>query len=60
MSPPLSPSPVNLSTEVSNKLRIYQENFESSYVEAAREFYCSHAPAYLAENGVQNFMKYVS
>ncbi|CAI7999878.1 Cullin-5 [Geodia barretti] len=49
---------VNLSTEVSNKLRIYQENFESSYVEAARDYYASHAPAYLTENGVQNYMKY--
>ena len=45
---------------MSNKLRIYQENFESSYVEAARDYYASHAPAYLTENGVQNYMKYVS
>ena len=58
-SSPLSPSPVNLSTEVSNELRIYQEHFESSYIEAARDFYSTHAPAYLAENGVQNYMKYV-
>ena len=50
---------MNLSTEASNKLRIYQEHFESSYIEAAHEFYSSHAPAYLDENGVQNFMKYV-
>lgn len=51
--------PVNLSTEVSNKLRIYQEHFERSYIQSTTEFYSVHAPAYLAENGVQNYMKYV-
>ena len=59
LSPPPILSLVNLSTEVSNELRIYQEHFESAYIEAARDFYSSHAPAYLAENGVQNYMKYV-
>jgi len=49
---------VNLSTEVSNKLRIYQEHFERSYIQSTTEFYSVHAPAYLAENGVQNYMKY--
>ena len=54
------PFSVNLSTEVNNKLKIYKENFESSYIEAARDYYASHAPTYMAENGVQNYMRYVS
>ncbi len=51
---------VNLSTEVSNKLRIYQEYFEKNYISSAEEFYQAHGQAYLSENGVQNYMKYVS
>ena len=51
---------VNLSTaETTNKLKIYQEYFEKTYIAAARDFYKTHAPVYLAENGVQNYMKYV-
>ena len=52
--------PVNLSTEVAHKLRIYQEHFEKGYIQSTTQFYSVHAPAYLAENGVQNYMKYVS
>ena len=52
--------PVNLSTEVTHKLRIYQEHFEKAYIQSTTQFYSVHAPAYLAENGVQNYMKYVS
>ncbi len=51
---------VNLSTEVTNKLRIYQEHFESRYISCAIEFYTIHGQAHLSENGVQNYMKYVS
>ena len=50
---------VNLSTEVANKLRIYQEHFEKAYIQSAIDFYTVHAPAYLTENGVQNYMRYV-
>lgn len=50
---------VNLSTETTNKLRIYQEHFEKKYIECAVEFYTVHGLAYLSENGVQNYMKYV-
>ena len=51
---------VNLSTaEATNKLKIYQDYFEKTYIAAARDFYKTHAPVYLAENGVQNYMKYV-
>eukprot|EP00731_Ephydatia_muelleri_P031995 Em0023g502a len=50
---------VNLSTaETTNKLKIYQEYFEKTYIAAACDFYKTHAPVYLAENGVQNYMKY--
>ena len=51
---------MNLSTEVTHKLRIYQEHFEKAYIQSTTQFYSVHAPAYLAENGVQNYMKYVS
>lgn len=51
---------VNLSTEVTNKLRIYQEHFERQYIDSTREFYTVHGRACLSENGVQNYMTYVS
>ena len=50
---------VNLSTDTVNKLRIYQENFEQVYIRSAVDFYTSQASAYLNENGIQNYMKYV-
>ena len=50
---------VNLSTDTVNKLRIYQENFEQVYISSAVEFYTAQASAYLNENGIQNYMKYV-
>lgn len=43
-----------------DKLKIYRENFEKAYLEATEEFYKTQAAAYLQENGVQNYMKYVS
>ena len=51
---------VNLSTEVTNKLRIYQEHFEKQYIDSTKEFYTVHGRACLSENGVQNYMNYVS
>jgi len=42
-----------------DKLKIYRENFEKAYLEATEEFYKTQAAAYLQENGVQNYMKYV-
>ena len=56
----VSVSVVNLSTDTQNKLKIYQENFEKAYIESSREFYHSRASAYLAENGIVNYMIYVS
>ena len=50
---------VNLSTDTVNKLRIYQENFEQVYISSAVDFYTAQASAYLNENGIQNYMKYV-
>lgn len=50
---------VNLSSDILDKLRIYRENFEKAYLEATEEFYKTQAAAYLQENGVQNYMKYV-
>ncbi|XP_064404658.1 cullin-5-like [Halichondria panicea] len=49
---------VNLSTEVTNKLRIYQEHFERQYIDSTREFYKLHGSDYMTENGVQNYMRY--
>lgn len=50
---------VNLSSDALDKLKIYRENFEKAYVEATEGFYRKQAAAYLQENGVQNYMKYV-
>lgn len=50
---------VNLSSDALEKLKIYKENFEKAYVEATEGFYRTQAAAYLQENGVQNYMKYV-
>ena len=50
---------VNLSSDALEKLKIYRENFEKAYVEATEGFYRKQAAAYLQENGVQNYMKYV-
>ncbi|XP_031567625.1 cullin-5-like isoform X2 [Actinia tenebrosa] len=49
---------VNLSSDITDKLKIYVENFEKAYIDATREFYKTQASAYLQENGVQNYMKY--
>ena len=51
---------VNLCTDFTNKLQIYLEYFEKAYLDATREFYTSNGQQYLADNGVQNYMKYVS
>ncbi len=45
---------------MTNKLRIYQEHFERQYIDSTREFYKLHGSDYMTENGVQNYMRYVS
>lgn len=49
---------VNLCSEADDKLKIYREHFEKAYIEATEAFYSNKAPAYLDENGVQNYMIY--
>ncbi|XP_032235365.1 cullin-5 [Nematostella vectensis] len=49
---------VNLSSDASDKLMIYRENFEKAYIDATEEFYKAQASSYLQENGVQNYMRY--
>ncbi|XP_019639152.1 PREDICTED: cullin-5-like isoform X1 [Branchiostoma belcheri] len=49
---------VNLCSDPEDKLKIYKENFEAAYIEATEAFYKAQAPQYLADNGVQNYMKY--
>jgi len=51
-------STVNLSSDPGDKLKIYRENFEKSYIDATESFYRVKAMQYLQENGVQNYMKY--
>ena len=51
---------VNLCTDSNNKLQIYLEFFEKEYIEKTQDFYSSHSHQHLSENGVQNYMKYVS
>ncbi len=49
---------VNLCSDPDDKLKIYRDNFEKSYVEATEQFYQVKATQYLQENGVQNYMRY--
>ncbi len=49
---------VNLSSDADDKLKIYRENFEKAYLHATESFYKAKAPEHLADNGVQNYMKY--
>lgn len=49
---------VNLCSNYEDKLQIYRENFEKSYIEATESFYKTKSPQYLEANGVQNYMKY--
>lgn len=49
---------MNLSSDAEDKLKIYRENFEKAYLQAAEEFYKMNAPQYLGQNGVQNYMRY--
>lgn len=53
-------SVVNLSSDAEDRLKIYRDNFESAYLTATRSFYKGQASQYLAENGVRNYMNYVS
>ncbi|XP_041463342.1 cullin-5-like isoform X2 [Lytechinus variegatus] len=49
---------VNLCLNSEDRLQIYKENFEKAYLDATESFYKAQAPNYLAENGVQNYMRY--
>ncbi|XP_030851113.1 cullin-5 [Strongylocentrotus purpuratus] len=49
---------VNLCLNSEDRLQIYKENFEKAYLDATEAFYKAQAPNYLAENGVQNYMRY--
>lgn len=51
---------VNLCSNPDDRLQIYRECFEAAYLETTESFYKAQAPEYLAENGVQNYMRYVS
>ncbi|KAJ4922343.1 hypothetical protein JOQ06_022547, partial [Pogonophryne albipinna] len=51
---------VNLCSNPEDKLQIYRDNFEKAYMDSTERFYRTQAPAYLQQNGVQNYMKYVS
>ena len=49
---------VNLCSDYTNKLQIYLEYFEKAYLDSTREFYTASGQQCLAENGVQNYMRY--
>ncbi|XP_037027096.1 cullin-5 isoform X2 [Bradysia coprophila] len=49
---------VNLCSDAGDKLEIYRENFEASYLEATTSFYRLKASEQLQANGVQSFMQY--
>lgn len=51
---------MNLCSNPDDKLQIYRDNFEKAYMDSTERFYRTQAPAYLQQNGVQNYMKYVS
>lgn len=41
-----------------DKLHIYRENFEKTYIKATESFYKTNAPEYLRLHGVESYMKY--
>ncbi|XP_017879253.1 cullin-5 isoform X2 [Ceratina calcarata] len=49
---------VNLSSNATDKLQIYRENFEAAYIEATEAFYWIKAPEQLSLHGVENYMCY--
>lgn len=49
---------VNLSSNATDKLQIYRENFEAAYIEATEAFYWVKAPEQLSLHGVENYMCY--
>ncbi|KAK7605381.1 hypothetical protein V9T40_007239 [Parthenolecanium corni] len=49
---------VNLCSDVDDKLHIYRENFEKTYIKATESFYKTNAPEYLRLHGVESYMKY--
>ncbi|KAL0994632.1 hypothetical protein UPYG_G00125140 [Umbra pygmaea] len=49
---------VNLCSNPDDKLQIYRDNFEKAYMDSTERFHRTQAPAYLQQNGVQNYMKY--
>jgi len=51
---------VNLCSNPDDKLQIYRDNFEKAYLDSTERFYRTQAPAYLQQNGVQNYRKDVS
>lgn len=49
---------VNLCSSSDDKLKIYRDNFEASYLQATTAFYRLKASEQLQSNGVQMFMRY--
>ena len=49
---------VNLCSNPEDKLLIYRQNFETSYIESTRNFYKSKANEFLYENGIHEYMKF--
>lgn len=49
---------VNLCSSTEDKLKIYRDNFEASYLQATTAFYRLKASEQLQSNGVQMFMRY--
>ncbi|XP_015515135.1 cullin-5 [Neodiprion pinetum] len=49
---------VNLCSNTMDKLQIYRDNFEASYIKATEEFYKIKAPEQLSLHGVETYMRY--
>lgn len=49
---------VNLCSNNEDKLEIYRNNFENSYLKATSEYYRLHGDEHLQINGVKSYMKY--
>ncbi|KAK2727846.1 hypothetical protein QYM36_008357, partial [Artemia franciscana] len=49
---------VNLCSNACDQLQIYRDHFEKAYIDFTRSFYLQQAGSYLAENGMQEYMKY--
>lgn len=49
---------MNLSSDPDDRLKIYKENFEKSYISSMIEFYNQNALKFITDNGIISYLTY--